>query len=373
MATTRPTKLLPVSTRSTGSTTPGFGLPGIAHFVSCSCMRSLFLPLTHLLALASWGLAETEWKYTTNTSNEATIYEYLGDSPDLIIPETVDGLVVRQIGGDWPYNALFTQSTRFVTNVSIPDSATRIGEDAFLGNTNLTRVTIGDGVTHIGDNAFNGNTNLTRVTIGGGVTNLGNRVFADCDNLRSVLFLGNAPNDPGDVFDSGYTSLVTGVVYHTENATGWGDTYSGWQTRIGNDSDGDGLDDAAETAMSSLGFDWQVAQPSMVDALYENANTALLFSVSQYKHNRTNGQTDAINNPADYNLYTSNSIMDLHLGGMIVRKQGTNAEVVLQIQTTEDLASGFTNSGPPSTNSVPMSAEKSFLRIRAMENSDAGN
>ncbi|MEI8309906.1 MAG: hypothetical protein WCH98_04030 [Verrucomicrobiota bacterium] len=46
-------------------------------------------------------------------------------------------------------------------------------------------------------------------------------------------------------------------------------------------TDGDGLNDAAEFKMSALGFDWQTAQPTLVSALKDNANSAGLFTTAQ--------------------------------------------------------------------------------------------
>lgn len=73
-------------------------------------------------------------------------------------------------------------------------------------------------------------------------------------------------------------------------------------------------------------------------------------------------------NPASYNLYTSDSIMDLRMNGLMVRKQGSDAVVTFQPQTTTDLALPFTNNGTPITNTVPMPGNKGFLRIQAKPN-----
>ena len=47
------------------------------------------------------------------------------------------------------------------------------------------------------------------------------------------------------------------------------------------DSDGDGLSDAAEYGMSSLGFDWRTSQPALVGELMSNANCAGLYTAAQ--------------------------------------------------------------------------------------------
>ena len=164
-------------------------------------------------------------------------------------------------------------------------------------------------------------------------------------------------------------------------------------TGLGEDSDtdGDGLNDAAEFTLSALGYNWEVAQNDLVASLYNNAHRAELFSEEQYNTNRTNGQTDVTTNPSafnlftaeeyaanysngvnavlstpsNYNLYTSSSIMDLHMGGLMVQKSGTHAIVSFQPQTTTDLTQPFTNNGTPITNTIPMPGNKGFIRINA--------
>jgi len=56
---------------------------------------------------------------------------------------------------------------------------------------------------------------------------------------------------------------------------------SGRALSANDDTDSDGLNDAAEFLMSALGYDWQVSQPALVSALMTNANTAGLFTASQ--------------------------------------------------------------------------------------------
>ena len=47
------------------------------------------------------------------------------------------------------------------------------------------------------------------------------------------------------------------------------------------DSDNDGMNDWAEVQLSALGFQWNVANPALVAALYTNANAAGLYTQSQ--------------------------------------------------------------------------------------------
>jgi hypothetical protein len=132
------------------------------------------------------------------------------------------------------------------------------------------------------------------------------------------------------------------------------------------DTDGDGLNDAAEFSMSGLGFDWQSNQPALVTALYGNANSAQLFTLSQFNGNRTAGQQDVIASPMVFGLYDSNSIMDLRMGGLMLQKQGTDVTVSFQPQTTTNLSTqAFTNNGTPINKTITMPGDKGFLRIQA--------
>ena len=73
------------------------------------------------------------------------------------------------------------------TSVTIPDSVTSIGYNAFDGCEGLKSVTIPDGVTEIGGDAFSGCAGLTSVTIPSGVRSIGDRAFSGCAGLTSLF------------------------------------------------------------------------------------------------------------------------------------------------------------------------------------------
>ncbi len=101
-------------------------------------------------------------------------------SGDLIIPDSIDKLPVKEIG-----KSAFDGCTG-LTSVTIPDSVTRIGREAFNGCTGLTSIKIPDRVTYIGDYAFSGCEGLTSVTIPDSVTEIGVHAFSGCEGLTSV-------------------------------------------------------------------------------------------------------------------------------------------------------------------------------------------
>ena len=73
-----------------------------------------------------------------------------------------------------------------ITELTIPNSVTRIDESAFYNCTSLTSITISDNVTSIGDYAFYNCDSLTSVTIGDSVTSIGDHAFFSCASLTSV-------------------------------------------------------------------------------------------------------------------------------------------------------------------------------------------
>ena len=71
-------------------------------------------------------------------------------------------------------------------SVTIPGSATSIGESAFSDCSNLRSITIPEGVISIGASAFSGCSSLESVTIHDSVTRIGYYAFSGCDNLNAL-------------------------------------------------------------------------------------------------------------------------------------------------------------------------------------------
>ncbi len=86
------------------------------------------------------------------------------------------------------YEAFYDCSS--LTSVTIGNSVTFIGGSAFQGCIGLTSITIPDSVTFIGGSAFEGCRSLTSVTIGNSVTSIGYEAFYDCRSLKTVLYKG---------------------------------------------------------------------------------------------------------------------------------------------------------------------------------------
>ncbi len=79
-----------------------------------------------------------------------------------------------------------------VTKITIPNSATSIGEGAFAYCSSITNIEIPNSVTNIGDSAFFYCTNLTSIEIPNSVTSIGDSTFANCINLKTIIFEENS-------------------------------------------------------------------------------------------------------------------------------------------------------------------------------------
>lgn len=73
-----------------------------------------------------------------------------------------------------------------VRSVTISWGITSIGNNAFLGCTNLSSIEIPNSVTRIGDVAFYTCESLTSIEIPNSVTSLGNSAFAKCSSLQKI-------------------------------------------------------------------------------------------------------------------------------------------------------------------------------------------
>ena len=106
-------------------------------------------------------------------------------------------------------------------SIIIPNSVTSIGNSAFSDCTSLTNVTIPDSVTSIGNDAFESCTSLTSVTIPNSVTSIGTRMFYGCTSLinMSIPFIGTSI-DTGKLSDFfGNTTVPVKYVVITGDIT----------------------------------------------------------------------------------------------------------------------------------------------------------
>ena len=83
-----------------------------------------------------------------------------------------------------------------LASITIPEGMTSIEEGTFFGCSSLTSFVIPNCVTSVGEGAFGGCTSLTSLTIGSSVASLGGWAFEECP-LREIYCYAEEPPTPG--------------------------------------------------------------------------------------------------------------------------------------------------------------------------------
>ena len=107
-----------------------------------------------------------------------------------------------------------------LTSVTIPNSITSIGGYTFYGCSSLTSITIPNSVTSIGIGAFDGCSSLTSVAIPSSVTSIEKRTFRGCSSLTSVTI----PNSITSIGESAFencTSLTSITIGESVSKIGY--------------------------------------------------------------------------------------------------------------------------------------------------------
>jgi hypothetical protein len=84
-------------------------------------------------------------------------------------------------------------SCRSLTTIHLPDSLTSIGLDAFRSCSSLTTIHLPDSLTSIGSEAFSSCAQLTRVDLPDTLTSIGFQAFAFCNSLNTAIIRNATP------------------------------------------------------------------------------------------------------------------------------------------------------------------------------------
>ncbi|MDR3304157.1 MAG: leucine-rich repeat domain-containing protein [Treponema sp.] len=109
-----------------------------------------------------------------------TLVRYTGTAVDVVIPATIDNILVDKIG-----KSAFAGRTD-VRSVAIPNSVRSIKKEAFRGCTGLSAITMPAGLETIEEGVFIGCTGLKSITLPTGLTSIKSEAFYGCTALTSV-------------------------------------------------------------------------------------------------------------------------------------------------------------------------------------------
>ena len=160
----------------------------------------------------SYGEEYTQngFKYTVDTYNStATVTGYSGTNTNLVIPSTLGGYKVTNIG----FSAF--KNNNSIVSLKIPNSVEEISDFAFSGCLSLSSVSLGNNLKRIGSYAFYQNKGLLSIVIPNSVTRIDDSAFKECSKLATVS-IGNSVNTMyNDVFENCTSLKKVTIAYGT--------------------------------------------------------------------------------------------------------------------------------------------------------------
>ena len=198
---------------------------GASAFTSCRKLENITIP-SAVESIGESAFSECYFassKFINNSSLDEVANNYWGAT---IVDSDTNGFLVK--------NNVLIKYRGTATNITIPNTVTSIGQEAFRSMYGITSVTITSNVTSIGNNAFYNCTGLTSVTIpngtigqyafqycygltsltiGTGVTTIGNYAFNGCSGLTSVTIPDSVTSVGTYAFEacSSLTSVTIGT------------------------------------------------------------------------------------------------------------------------------------------------------------------
>ncbi|MBE6856292.1 MAG: hypothetical protein E7500_02525 [Ruminococcus sp.] len=138
-----------------------------------------------------------DFHYVTSPDGTGiNILSYGGTGPEMVIPDTIDGLPVKLI------NTNAFKSNLDITGVKIPDTVIAISTGAFEGCSNLKSIKLPSSLTKLYTFAFSECRALESVTFGDNVTTIERYAFQLCTGLKEISIPGSVKTIADHTFQS---------------------------------------------------------------------------------------------------------------------------------------------------------------------------
>ena len=177
---------------------------GWGAFLNCTALIDITIS-DNVESLGTYAFSETA--YYNNPENWENGVLYIGRHC-VDAQEDLSGTYAIKEGTKTISGYAFHDCT-FLTEISIPDSITSIGEGAFENCASLTSIVIPDSVTFLGLWAFENCTSLKNVTLSKGMTSISALTFWGCTSLESVII----PNSIISIGENAFENCSNLTIY----------------------------------------------------------------------------------------------------------------------------------------------------------------
>lgn len=128
-------------------------------------------------------IEETDYEFNKETQ---TITKYNGSDKEIIIPEKIDGVLVKHIGKQ-------AFGRKKLESVVIPNGVETLDEGAFAGN-NLKSITLPKSILRLEKIAFASNVNLKEVNLNEGLEYIGQQAFSRNKSMKETIVIPSTVN-----------------------------------------------------------------------------------------------------------------------------------------------------------------------------------